>query len=303
MIILNEKEYAEKCIRSATFSKNPYKDLCLIANYYYHNCGYRNKKILSLLTEFMQENSYDYLVNPKMWDEILDKIASKAGKYPMHEIDGVWITARELDTIRGIQNAPLEKLAFTLLCLAKLNNLRSPHNDNWVNCEYTEIFKLARVTCPSQERYLKTGALRKLGLIDGTKKIGSLSLKVLFVDTETTEYSRQNGDLFIYDFRELGYEYMLYKGHDNFIRCADCGILTKSNKNKTKRYCKSCAAYTPQVTKKINCVDCGKSILISSHATKKCRCDICQAKKEKEDTRKRVQKFRQKQNITSANLE
>lgn len=294
MVILNEKEYAEECIKTGELSKQLYRDMCLIANYYYHNCNYRNKKILLLLTEFMQDNSSEYYANPKYWDETLEKIASNAGKYPMHEIDGVWITKKELTIIQNINNAVLEKLAFTLLCLSKYNNLRNPSNNNWVNYEYSDIFRVARVTCKESERYIKIGELINLGLITVAKKIDNLSLRVAFVDNETTVYSKDDGDAFIFDFRELGYEYMLLKGYDNYIRCADCGILTKTNKNKTKRYCKSCAAYTPQEIKHLICIDCGKRFKVNSHATNKCRCDTCQTAKNREDTRKRVQKFRDK---------
>lgn len=296
MIILNEKEYAEECLKSGQLSKNQYRDICLIANYYYHYYGYRNKRILELITDFMKENSYEYSQNQLMWNEWLEKIAAKAGKYPMHEIDGVWITSKELNVIQSLKNATLEKLAFTLLCLAKYSNLKNPNNNNWVNFEYTEIFKLARVSCKEQDRYLKTGKLRSLGLITGARKIGNLSIQVLFVDNETNVYSRDDGDLFVSDFRELGYEYLLYKG-ESFIRCADCGILTRGNKNGTKRYCKACAAYTPQESKSIICVDCGKRFKVNSHVTNKCRCDTCQIIKNREDTRKRVQKYRNQKDM------
>ena len=86
---------------------------------------------------------------------------------------------------------------------------------------------------------------------------------------------------------------MKYKG-ENFIRCAECGILTRGNKAGTKKYCSSCATYTPQLTKTIVCIDCGKEFIVDARLSNKCRCNDCQKEKVKQDTRLRVQKMRDK---------
>jgi DNA-directed RNA polymerase subunit RPC12/RpoP len=103
--------------------------------------------------------------------------------------------------------------------------------------------------------------------------------------------------LFISDPRELGYEYLAYKG-DNFIRCADCGILTRGNKNGTKRYCKDCSGYTPQETKIITCVDCGKEVFVSPLNTKTNRCPNCQSIIDREKARIRKQNQRLKEKMS-----
>ena len=113
------------------------------------------------------------------------------------------------------------------------------------------------------------------------------SIRVTFIDTESPE------ELFVSDFRELGYEYLKYKG-ENFIRCAECGILTRGNKNGTKRYCKDCAAYTPQETKTVVCVDCGNQFIVKSLNRKTCRCNGCQIIHEKELKSKRNKRYYQK---------
>lgn len=79
---------------------------------------------------------------------------------------------------------------------------------------------------------------------------------------------------------------------ENFIRCAECGILTRGNKNGTKKYCKDCSTHTPQETKWVVCVDCGNEFEVDARVSNKSRCSICQERKIKEDTRKRVQKLR-----------
>jgi hypothetical protein len=44
MIILNEKEYAEKCINNSDIGDNPYFTISILAKYYSNVCGYKPKK-------------------------------------------------------------------------------------------------------------------------------------------------------------------------------------------------------------------------------------------------------------------
>lgn len=285
MIILNEKEYALKCLEKGDIGDNPYFTLSILAKYYYHSLGYRRKKIAKLLLEFISKHYPRYEMNEMSWQTSIDKIASNAGSYELFEISGIKITKNEMAVISEIHNKVLERLMFTMLCLAKLGNSRNPKNNGWVNADSKEIFKCARITCKSNEREIKIGQLWQRGLLEFSKRNDNLNCRVTFIDDNEEE------ELFVSDFRELGYEYLLYTGN-NFIRCAECGILTRGNKNGTKRYCKECSVYTPQKTKLITCADCGKEFEVDARVSNKVRCKQCQEIKIREDTRARVQKLR-----------
>lgn len=274
MIILDEKKYAEKCLKNGLMDLKPYYVLCLLAKYYYHHLGYRKKKITSLLLDYLSKYYPRYEFNEFSWKESIDKIARNVGKHKLYEISGVKVTKSEMETIQNIHNKVLERLAFTMLCLAKFYNLKNPKNNGWVNTDSKEIYKYARISCKAIEREIKIGKLRNIGLIELPKKNGNLNCRVTFINDDDDE------ELFISDFRELGYEYLLYKG-GNFIRCAECGILTRGNKSGNKKYCKDCATYTPKGTKIITCVDCGKEFEVNARASNKCRCDSCQREREK----------------------
>ena len=107
-----------------------------------------------------------------------------------------------------------------------------------------------------------------MGLLEFSRRNDNTNCQVTFVNDDSENI------LFISDSRELGYEYLAYKG-DNFIRCADCGILTRGNKNGTKRYCKDCSGYTPQEMKTVVCVDCGEEFQVSAMANRTSRCQEC----------------------------
>ena len=285
MIVLDERKYAENCLRDGSINDSPFFTLSILAKYYYHYLGFRKKKIIKLLLEFLEKNYPKYELNKYTWQTSVEKLAARAGKFPLFEIAGVSITKSELDTIANIHNKVLERLAFTMLCLAKFGNAKNDSNNNWVNLDSKEIFKLARISCKANEREIKIGQLYQMGLLEFSKRNDNLNCRVTFVDNDSEEV------VFISDTRELGYEYLKYKG-ENFIRCADCGILTRGNKNGTKRYCKDCSAYTPKETKTLVCVDCGKEFQTKSKNSRSIRCIDCQHKKQLEYQRISMMKLR-----------
>lgn len=290
MLILNEKEYAEKCLRTRSMEEKPYRTLTILAKYYYQQ-GYRRKRIAQLLTEFLSKCYPPYPVNRVFWDEAIDRIAQKAGKYVLHEINGVSISRNEMETIRGIHNKVLERLCFTMLCLAKLNNLKNPKNNGWVNQKTKDIFKLARISCNVTDRYKKLGALAGLGLIEFPRRNDNLSNRVTFID---------NGDevLFVDDFRELGYTYMQYCG-GNFIKCAECGKIMRNNRARNKKYCSECAAYHPKEFKKVICMDCGIEFEVDSRNNQSKRCKDCYALYRRDYYREQKRKQRENQHMST----
>lgn len=269
MIILNEKEFCEECLRTGDLGNKPFYTLTILGKYYYHHLGYRKAKISKCLYKIMEQCYPRFQIMKSKIAESCDNIASKSGKYPLYEIDGVWITKSELNKIDQLEDAKMRRVLFTLLCLAKLGNEKRPKNNGWVNTSTREIFELARVSCKVVDRDFMLGRLGKLGLLEFPKKNDNVSNRVTFIDDGSKKV------LMISDFRELGYEYLKYKG-ENFIRCGECGILIRGNKNNTKRYCSSCAGYIPKRIKTITCIDCGKDIVVSAKNNKTVRCKDCQ---------------------------
>lgn len=280
MILLNEREYAEQCIRNNDIGKNPYDTIVILSKYYYHVMNYKPKRIKVLLKDFLELTYPRYSVDKQDWINTIEGLAGAAHNNELFESDGVWITNKELEKIKELNNIPLEKLAFTLLCLAKYYNQRKSNDNNWVYTEIKEIFEMAGVNCTRKLRAKKIGTLIRKGYIRYATPVGNLNIQVLFVDNTNDK------QLLIDDFRVLGDEYLYYNG-GNYIRCAECGKLVKNNKYGNKKYCSECAVYIPQETKQVTCVDCGKTFLVDAMNSKTCRCSECQKEKRKADDRMR----------------
>jgi len=226
LIILNEKEYIEAII-SGKPVENIYYTLTLLARYY-TQLGYKKGNIYKELENFLVKQKEDVLD----WQESLDKIIEKRNK-ELIEIDAVPITEKELETIKQIKNRRLEKISFTILCLAKFNNMVHEKNNNWVNREIKDIFKLADIRDNSNKQCLSINDIKNLGLVKYSHKIDNVNLCVTFIDNESEVVLKVD------DFRDLGFQYLAYLGED-YIKCEGCGKPVKKSGNKMK-YCDECA--------------------------------------------------------------
>lgn len=235
-VILNEVKQVEYIIEKGEVGNKPTSTLFLLGKYYRQKKDLDKEQTFHKLNEFMQQHYKNY--NSALWEDIIENIAKKANKYSLREINSIDITQSELNEIAKIDNLKYQKLLFTMLCYAKLYNLISENNHNWINTDIKEVFRVARVTVKYRnDKFIYLNDLEKSGLISFSNKNDNLNIQVNFTDMSDGYVLR------IDDFRELGYEYLNYVKKDKFIRCAECKRLVKK-KNKydySKKYCAECS--------------------------------------------------------------
>ena len=290
MIIVNEKHYVEQCLINHKLGDDPFRAINLIARYLYHNRKIRGQALEDYLGRFIKTYSPPCQNRYVEWDTCIRKAAAHAPSHKVHDIHGVWITNSELERIKLLRNKKMERVAFTMLCIAKLNNIKNADNNGWVNCETQEIFKLARVSITVNERFQMLGDLKLLGLLEFPKRNGNLNNRVTFIDDGSKKM------LLIRDFRELGYEYLKYSG-EKFTRCKNCGILIRGNANNSVKYCRDCAEYKNimDYSREFICVDCGKLFTSTKDGRPPIRCPECSKNKANKDAANRMNRMRKRQ--------
>lgn len=281
-LILNEKKEAERIIETGDIGNKVNETLSLLSRYYRYK-GYNTKEIVGFLSDFMINNYVNY--NPDDWEKIINRYA-KSKKYTLVQIEAIPITKNELLSISQIKDKKLEKLAFTLLVLSKFGNMRNASNNNWVLVDEYDVLQRARIRGSLVAQYSCFYDLTKMDLITYSHRVDNINVRVGFIDNDSEVV------LNITDLRELGYQYLMYKG-EKYLKCAECGIVMKPSCNRQK-YCKECSGYQPIGYKTINCCDCGKPFEVDSRHTKKKRCNECQIiyrKQYKENWAKSKNKF------------
>lgn len=233
-IVLNEYEWAETAIAEHRLGKKPYDTLLMVAKYYFAN-GYKKSEVRDLLEVFMLK--CDGNVSLSKWSDTLDNLIKRAAKSQVTDADSVIITKPELDAVDALDGKPLRRLAFTLLCLSKYGDAKKSRNDHWVNTPDRDVMQMANIILPLSGQSKLYSELNRLGMIQFSKRIGNLSVRVLFqADGEQA--------LSIDDFRNLGYQYQ--RLHENgYIECQNCGIVIPARspkKGRPQKYCPECAA-------------------------------------------------------------
>lgn len=235
-VVLNEVKQAEYIIKKGEVGNKPTSTLFLLGKYYRQKENLDKEQTFNKLNEFMLHNYKSY--NSALWEDIIEDISKKANKYHLREIDCIEITQSELDKISEVDNLKCQKLLFTMLCYAKLYNAISENNNGWVNTDIQELYRVARVTVKyRKDKFLFLNDIEKTGLISFSNKNDNLNLKVNFFDVDGESVLNIN------DFRELGYEYLNYIGHGNFVRCTECNRLVrkKSKHDYSTKYCNECS--------------------------------------------------------------
>lgn len=227
-IILNEKKFAESAIVNGFTTKNV-KETVFTLSKYYHSLGLSINEIHDNLDKFMSVNYQNY--NPVEWSKVLDYDISKMKNHPLIELEYVPITKNELITIQEIKGVELQRLAFTLLCIAKYGNMTFESNNDWAARDSKEIFTSARIKKTVENRGLMFHELMTLRLIGYSKLPDNTHVKVKFIDNDSETI------LQVKDLNNLGSEFRFYLG-EKFVRCEECGILMKP-KTDIKR-CSEC---------------------------------------------------------------
>jgi len=216
-LILDEKKYAEEVINGGLGNHTAKEALYILAKYY-RFCGQSNKKITESLNNFMVKNYKNY--NPVEWSMTIDYDVKNTKTKKLNQIEYIPVTKNELKTIKEIKGDDLQTLAFTLLCIAKFNNLVYPENHDWVYQNKGEIFKVAHLKQTEVNQDLMFNDLKTIGLIKLSKKINNTNLGLLYIDDDSEVVLK------ITDTRALGYEYLKYKG-EKITCCQDCGVLMR----------------------------------------------------------------------------
>jgi len=232
-IILKENEWAEQMIRDCELGKKPSETLQRVARYYLDN-GYSKKEVRDKLDVFLIQ--CNPLASLPKWSDALDYAVKRALKFNAVNIDYIDISATEMAVVDARDRVQERRLAFTLLCLSKYWNIVNPQMNSWVVNKESEIMNLANVHTSSKRQGDMYFCMRRDGLLQFSKKIDNTNVRVLFGDNNEPIMR-------VSDFRNLGYQYMMFKGGPFFV-CENCGIITRvkhPDSGRPQKYCNTCA--------------------------------------------------------------
>lgn len=297
MLILNEQEYAKNLYEGRNNEvKSVAAKVGYVTRYLLYARGLNDSDNYYETVKWMNRNHDNFEEN--CYSNLIADAIKKAHKKPFFNVDDIKITKSELEIIASLDNIRAEKVLFVLLCMAKQQRIANGYTNGLVKYSLPDLFKVARVSVPTDEReYILYNIIQK-GYLSYPKRNDTKCLIVNFID--------DNGDEGLVinevDSKELAYAYLNWKNNGKgYDRCEYCRKLMKQSVSRPRRFCKECSNIVGDVSddmKVIECNDCHKLIYISVRNTKTYRCEDCQTKRDKELNREaskeRMRKYRAK---------
>lgn len=236
MLILNEEKYA--------------KDLYDGTNQDVKSIMTKIRYITRYLTHSEQKNEDEIYRETVKWlqqhhnnfdessySKVISDAIKAASKYPFYIIDNIKITRSELEVISSLDNLRAEKILFVLLCMAKQQSMANGFTNGLVKYSITDLCKAARVSVPADDREYILYEIVQKGLLGYPKKNNTQCLIVNFINID--EIALELDEI---DCQELAYAYLSWKNDGKgYGKCQRCHKLMKQGKTKPKKYCESCA--------------------------------------------------------------
>ncbi len=221
-------------IEAKSLGSKPYETLCRVARYYIDEYGCSKKDARKKLDDFLLQCDPSYSL--VKWSGTADRAVNQAFKRKAVSIDAITLTKTELDAINAVDGIQAQRLAFTLLCLARYWDIVNETSEHWVNTKDSDIMKLANISASIRRQSLMYNQLNSLGMIQFSKRVDSTNVRVTFCEPGDTAVT-------VTDLRNLGYQYLKYRGRPYGV-CEHCGITFKLNNpgvGRPQKYCRSCA--------------------------------------------------------------
>lgn len=231
-MIPNEKAYAEQCLAKTVIDRKPTRTLTILIKYF-KNMGLTNEEIYNELVDHMTD-AYDGFTEDDWRDKILDLITIyTTEEHVLLDINAIHITESEMARIEEAKNEVLERILFVMLVYCKVKQAMRNHDSNWITEDMKEICGEAKVARSMEKQAELFRQLMQMGYFNMSRKIGSLSKELLYVDnTSPVAITITSFDDFIMD-------YYIYKGK-KVINCKECGKRVMA-KGRNSKYCAECA--------------------------------------------------------------
>ncbi|MGK4040929.1 hypothetical protein AB0Y20_01410 [Heyndrickxia oleronia] len=222
MIIFDEKQFAEKMLKSGfqTKHKQVY-ELNILSKYYFHQ-GKSDEEVKEFIVKFCEKH-IDYF-SMSEWYKIINKTIEITKSSKIITGKEVHITQKELDIIKQLEKLNEQKLAFVMLVLYKFYDYKK------FEISIEDLFRLCKLNLNSQTKLKLLQSLTSKELIDIT--MGGKRF-VKFAD------KKGKSVIEIKDFDDFIYEFSLYMDHEGFAVCKICNKAIKIRGKNHKR-CRNC---------------------------------------------------------------
>lgn len=229
-IIFDELEYSKNLLDPNSTIEVKNKDIYILGKYFRY-LGMKDKEIEKNLLEFCNKRMENF--NEQMEYKIIERAVNNSKKQNLRIYHPVYVTKKELDNIRLLNDNKLEKILFTMLVLSRCDRMYLGKTDSnyFVNNKFSYICHFSHVYAKKIDQIKFKKYLFDLGYIDAL--INTKNLKGRCKDSFKLYFADENSEklIYIYDIYNLIKYYPFY--------CIKCGKITEKKSN-SQKMCEEC---------------------------------------------------------------
>lgn len=201
-IVINEAEKAKELLENIDkINENLYQNLLILSKYFKYVLNYQENKIKKELNLILEKTVKKYI--PREYEDFIDKIIKKSNEQSLFCYENMPITNNEVKLIKELKDKTLERIMFTLVCLAKYFDLINSKNNHWVALDIKAIFYISGLKRTKVDQIKILRKLKELDYIEFSKNIVSNSIRVKAIEKLKNYKDKNENVIYIKEFKDL----------------------------------------------------------------------------------------------------
>ena len=179
---------------------------------------------------------YNETVSYEFITSLINRIYN-SGRFNIVDVDKVVISVDEWSRIISLNDRGAEKLAFSMLVYQKVNEIKNPKSNGWINTERTHLLRESGFTQLTKDNKLNFHKLYKCGYIGKRNAVDATGYLINYRDINV----ESDPKITITNFEKIITYYDEHRNDNKYKECERCGKRFKLSKNDySSKYCALC---------------------------------------------------------------
>ena len=238
-VILKESELLDIALNNKKVKKADIPNILVVLSKYYFSLGLSKEEVYDKLNEYYKSTDigYNETVSYEFITSLINRIYS-SGRFNIVDVDKIVISVNEWNRIISLNDKGAEKLAFVMLVYQKVNEIKNPKSNGWINEERTHLLRESGFTQLTKDNKLNFHKLYKCGYIGKRNAVDATGYLINYGDINV----ESDPKITITNFEKIITYYDEHRNGNKYKECERCGKRFKVAKTgKPPKYCTKCA--------------------------------------------------------------
>lgn len=238
-VILKESELLDIALNNKKVKKADIPNILVVLSKYYFSLGLSKEEVYDKLNEYYKSTDigYNETVSYEFITSLINRIYN-SGRFNIVDVNKVVISVDEWSKIISLNDRGAEKLAFSMLVHQKVNEIKNPKSNGWINTERSYLLMDAGFTKQTLEVKLHFHTLYKKGYIGKRNAVNATGYLINYRDINVESDTK----ITITNFEKIITYYDEHRNDNKYKECERCGKRFKVAKTgKPPKYCTKCA--------------------------------------------------------------